>query len=327
MRVVRVFGVDLLALILGFAMSSLGLTVVSAAHRTDNGASMAPTVSLLTPTNGQAVSGNVVLSATAGPNTESLQFQVGGSDVGPQITSGACSMTWSTTVFTDGSYAVTVVAMDGNGNSAAATPVTVTVENTPPAIVSIQTSSITASSAVVSWSTSLPASSGVDFGPTSYVNSLLDGHLVTSHSATLGNLAPSTPYHFRVNSANGAGVLATSGDQTFTTAAGGGSAASPTPPPPTSPAPTPTPPPTSPTPPPPMASASGTVQGILSNPTLGVMPKTLVALVNNGQTVAMTTSDANGYFQFTNVPPGTYQVYGMLSAASKWLFETVQVTG
>ena len=318
MRVVRVFGVDLLAVVLGFVMSSLSLTVVFAAHRADTAPMMAPTVSLITPTNGQTVSGNVILSAAAGPNTQALQFQAGGTNVGPQITSGACSITWNTAGFTDGSYAVTVVAFDGSGASAAAAPVTVTVQNTPPAISSIQLASIAANAAVVTWSTSQPASSGVDFGLSSYSNSLLDGHLVTSHSATLGNLAPSTTYHFRVNSSNAAGVLATSADQTFTTVASGSSGPVPPPPPAQPPAP--------PAQPPIGSSSTGTIQGILSQPKFGVMANTKVLLVSNGQTIALTVSDGTGFFQFTNLAPGTYDVYGV-APTFKFLFETVQVTG
>ncbi len=310
MRVARAVGFDLLAVILGFALSSLGLTVASAA-RVATAPTTVPSVSLISPTDGQAVSGNVVLSATAEPNTQSLQFQVGGSDVGPQITSGACSTAWNSTGFSDGTYAVTVVAIDSNGMSTAATPVTVTVENTPPNILSIQTSSIAATSAVVTWSTSQPASSGVDFGPMSYDNSLLDGHLVTSHSATLGNLSPSTTYHFRIQSTNAAGVGATSQDQIFTTGAGGSSGVIN---PPQSPAPAPAP-----------APAAGVIQGTLLNPSSDVVPFAQVLLVGNGVILATTTSDGAGHFQFTGLGPGTYQVYGVAGGV-RWLFETVQVT-
>jgi hypothetical protein len=203
---------------------------------------------------------------------------------------------------------VTVVAVDSNGMSTAATPVTVTIENTPPNIFSIQTSSIAAASAVVTWSTSQPASSGVDFGPTSYDNSLLDGHLVTSHSAVLGNLSPSTTYHFRIRSTNAAGVGATSQDQIFTTGAGGSSGV--INPPPKAPAPAP---------------AVSVIQGTLLNPSSDVVPFAQVLLLGKGVTLATTTSDGAGHFQFTGIGPGTYQVYGVAGGV-RWLFETVQVT-
>src|SRR5262249_25532435 len=54
--------------------------------------------------------------------------------------------------------------------------------------------------------------------------------MVTSHSVSLGGLAASTVYHYRLKSRDAAGNLATSGDFTFTT-----QAAPPPPPPPSGP--------------------------------------------------------------------------------------------
>src|SRR5439155_9261119 len=48
----------------------------------------------------------------------------------------------------------------------------------------------------------------------------LDSRLLTAHSVTLSGLTPSTTYHYRVLSTDAAGNPATSGDFTFTTAAG-----------------------------------------------------------------------------------------------------------
>jgi hypothetical protein len=61
----------------------------------------------------------------------------------------------------------------------------------------------------------------VDYGlSTTYgLSSALNTTPVTSHSRTLSNLAPSTTYHYRVRSLDGAGNVATSSDRTFTTLA------------------------------------------------------------------------------------------------------------
>src|SRR5262249_55964439 len=46
------------------------------------------------------------------------------------------------------------------------------------------------------------------------------GPLATTHAIVLSNLQPSKTYHYRVKSRDAGGNLATSSDQTFTTAAG-----------------------------------------------------------------------------------------------------------
>jgi hypothetical protein len=234
LRLVRTVGFDLSALALGFVLSSFAVAVGSAARLTDTATVAAPpTVSLLSPLSGQTVAGDVVLSATTGLTTQSLQFQVGGANVGPQLTSGPCSTTWSTSGFYDGSYAVTVIAIDANGNSAAANPVTVTVENAPLSVSAVQVIAVSASSAIVTWTTNQPASSNVDYGPAAYSASQLDWRLVTSHTVTIAALSPGTSYHFRVSSSNAVGASATSVDAVFATAPSG----SPTTPPEVTPAP------------------------------------------------------------------------------------------
>jgi glucose/arabinose dehydrogenase len=76
-------------------------------------------------------------------------------------------------------------------------------------------------SATVSWTTNEASDTQVDYGTTvSYGSSTtLNAAQVTSHSATLTGLQPSTLYHFQVKSRDAAGNLATSSDFTFTTLA------------------------------------------------------------------------------------------------------------
>jgi hypothetical protein len=301
-RTLRALLLDLVALTLGFGLAAWSTTAVSAARRAGASGILAPTVALVSPNDGQFVSGNVVVSATTGADTDALQFYVGSTSLGPQITSGACTMSWNTTTSADGSYRVTVVASDGSGNTTTSAPATVTVQNTPPQISAIQTTAIAMTSAVITWVTSQPATSGVDYGTSGYSSSTLDANLVATHSAALANLSPGTPYHFRVNSKNAGGVQSTSQDQVFTTASTGAPGV----------------------PSPPTGPASGTVQATVSSP-FGPMSGATVSLVSNGQTIATTTTDAAGHFQFTGVAPGTYQVWLTLGTFH-WLFTTVQVS-
>jgi Secretion system C-terminal sorting domain/Fibronectin type III domain len=84
----------------------------------------------------------------------------------------------------------------------------------------ISASSITEKSVVISWNTSSPGNSQINFGTTaSYGSStLVDSTLAGAHSMTLYSLAPATVYHFQVRSGNPGGNPSTSGDNTFTTA-------------------------------------------------------------------------------------------------------------
>jgi len=88
----------------------------------------------------------------------------------------------------------------------------------PPAISNVAPSAVS-TSAVISWATSEPATSQIDYGPTSAYGSStsLDSALRTSHSQTLTSLSPSTTYHYRVKATDAAGNSTVSSDLTFTT--------------------------------------------------------------------------------------------------------------
>jgi fibronectin type 3 domain-containing protein len=67
---------------------------------------------------------------------------------------------------------------------------------------SIAASSITTSSAIVTWTTNKPGNSQVEYGTTTSYGSMtpLDSTLVTNHSQTLTNLNPGTTYNYRIRS-------------------------------------------------------------------------------------------------------------------------------
>jgi hypothetical protein len=93
-------------------------------------------------------------------------------------------------------------------------------DTTPPVSSTPVVSSLTASSAVVSWTTNEPADSAVDYGLTaSYGQAVSSGARVLQHVLPIGSLQASTLYHFRVRSVDAAGNGSTSGDFTFTTTA------------------------------------------------------------------------------------------------------------
>lgn len=87
---------------------------------------------------------------------------------------------------------------------------------TPPAVT---VDTLTHDSAEISWSTSEPADSQVEYGPTESYGSTseLDPSLVFDHKVLLTGLSPETTYHFRVISKNQKGDTYVSNDFTFTT--------------------------------------------------------------------------------------------------------------
>ncbi len=96
---------------------------------------------------------------------------------------------------------------------------------TPPVLSSITSSGITDTDATITWTTDELADTQVDYGTSIFYGStttLADtSPMVTSHSQGLSGLTASTTYHYRVKSKDAAGNLTTSGDNTFTTGAGG----------------------------------------------------------------------------------------------------------
>jgi subtilisin family serine protease len=132
---------------------------------------------------------------------------------------------------TSGNFAVPAPANTGsyefryllnNGYTDAARSGTVSVTGpVGPAISGVAATVITASSATISWNTDVVSDSQVDYGTVLpyALSSPLSSTLVIAHSVALSGLSPSTTYHYRVKSRNSAGVLTTSGDFTFTTAA------------------------------------------------------------------------------------------------------------
>ena len=87
---------------------------------------------------------------------------------------------------------------------------TTTALNAPPAISTV-TAIPGSSSAQVSWTTNVPATTVVNYGtsPSSLTSLVSDGTLVTAHTATLNGLTSGTTYYYRVTSADASNNSAT----------------------------------------------------------------------------------------------------------------------
>ncbi len=133
----------------------------------------------------------------------------------------ATTTTWT---LSSGSGTKTVYAqfMDAAGNWSAAASDTIVHDTTTPTISSQGAFGISDSSAVITWATSEPATTQVNYGlTTTYgVTTTLDSALVTAHSVQLAGLSPQTTYNYRVRSKDAAGNERVSANGTFVTAAG-----------------------------------------------------------------------------------------------------------
>ena len=78
----------------------------------------APTVSITSPAPEAVVSGQVTVTATAADDTAvvGVQFQVDGQPLGAEVTTAPYTVTWDTTLTTNGPHALTAVARDAAGN-------------------------------------------------------------------------------------------------------------------------------------------------------------------------------------------------------------------
>src|SRR3990170_6234665 len=135
--------------------------------------------------------------------------------------------TYTITGLTDNiTYYFATTAYDSSGNESTFSNevskiISATSDITAPIISNATTSSISGTSATISWSTNEVSSSQAEFGTsTSYGSSTtIDNTLVTSNTVTVSGLTSWTTYHFRVKSQDGSGNLTVSSDFTFTTIA------------------------------------------------------------------------------------------------------------
>ncbi|MBA4149471.1 MAG: family 10 glycosylhydrolase [Verrucomicrobia bacterium] len=131
-----------------------------------------------------------------------------------------------------GSYSVSATASGlgtANGNVTITAGGTITLnlvlpatDTIPPVISNVGSSSITDSSATITWNTDENSDSVVEYGlTTSYGFSESSASLVVNHTINLSGLSASTLYHYRVRSKDASNNESVSGDLTFTTLAAG----------------------------------------------------------------------------------------------------------
>ncbi len=120
----------------------------------------------------------------------------------------------------EGFYQLKLTA--GDGELSASHEIMVVVlpaDDSGPVVSEIKVGPVTPTNAWVSWNTTLPADSFVQFGPTTYYGyeTRLDPTRVTVHQVVLSNLVPNATYHCRAVSTDAAGNQTYSEDVVFIT--------------------------------------------------------------------------------------------------------------
>ena len=181
-----------------------------------------PVVSVTAPVNGATVSGTVTVTANATDNVgvTGVQFQLDGANLGGMVTGTGptYSYSWDTNTVADGAHTLTATASDAAGKKTTSTiSVTVSKPVLPTVISSVSAGSVSSSGASITWNTDKASNSQVAYGTTSSYGSLsaLNATLVSSHTVMLTGLAPSTTYHYQVQSQAAQGALASSADFTL----------------------------------------------------------------------------------------------------------------
>jgi regulation of enolase protein 1 (concanavalin A-like superfamily) len=187
------------------------------------GDSSPPSVALSAPADGATVAGDVRVAADATDDdaVAGVQFRLDGQDLGAEDTEAPFEIEWPSHTVADGQHTLSARARDRAGNTATATPITVTVQNdtTPPQITELEASP-SAISALITWKTDKPARSRVAYGPDSrYGWWEASSANVRDHSIELHDLACDTTYHFQARSTDASGNQVRSDDMTLQTGA------------------------------------------------------------------------------------------------------------
>lgn len=132
----------------------------------------------------------------------------------------ACTSPMNYSGLADGTHRFEVVAIDPAGNpDNSPESVVWTIDSTPIEITNLSVTSITRSSAVISWTTNKPTTSQVAFSSNgvTYTYTAIDSNLVTSHSVTISNLTSLTQYSAYAISSDAFGIQQISSTLTFRT--------------------------------------------------------------------------------------------------------------
>ena len=178
----------------------------------------APTVTAISPTSGPTTGGTTV-TITGTDLTGATAVTFGSTPATGVVVASSTSLTAISPAGSAGTVDVTVTTPGGTSATSSADQFTYTaVAPLAPAISGIAVSGISSTTATITWTTDLPASTQVAYGLTSSYGSTsaYNGTASTTHSVTLTGLSEGTLYHFAAKSGN-ITATTTSSDNTFVT--------------------------------------------------------------------------------------------------------------
>lgn len=169
----------------------------------DDSYSYNPTVQIINPSNGASVSGTISIqvSIKSQYNVGSIKYRLGDVQIGE---TKETSISLNTLNYPDGLYTIKAIFEDENGVSSDAQSELNIKNGAAIEISSPAASGITASSAIIGFSTNITANSTIKYG-TSQANltgQKTSGANTTSHQATLTGLTPNTTYYFLIETSN-----------------------------------------------------------------------------------------------------------------------------
>ncbi len=194
----------------GSTLGTLALSGTGAATDT-----MPPAVSVTSPANGATLSGTVTLSASASDNVGvvGVQFFVGSTAIGAEVTAPPYSVNWVTTTASNGAgYVITARARDAAGNTTTSAGVTATVSNaSAPAVQhSAALNWVASPSVIVGYYVYRAAQSG---GPYSRVSTSVDPSTAYTDTTVVGGQI----YYYVVTSVDASSVESGYSNETVAT--------------------------------------------------------------------------------------------------------------